>query len=280
MVVYGGQGNMRRSMALLWRTAGVPAARTGPGPRPGLSVDEIVDAAIAIADASGIVAVSMREVGKRLGRTGMALYTYVPGKNELVDLMYDQALGELPRQYDLGQGWRAALAAWAADYWAFCLRHPWTLQVSQARPVLGPNEYAALDALLGILFETGLNAGVLRRIVGALIQYVRGITQTVADSRRATAATGMSDEDWWAVRSAIFGEVTTDFAKRFPMVARLEAEGRPAPPDGATPYLEREATATFAAGLTILLHGIEAVVRAGAIPESVSPELGGLAATT
>lgn len=271
---------MRRSMALLWRADGVSAVRTSPGPKPGLSVDEIVDAAIAIADASGIGAVSMREVGKRLGRTGMALYTYVPGKSELVDLMYDRALGELPRRYDLGQGWRVALTAWAADYWACCLRHPWTLQVSQVRPVLGPNEYASLDALLGILFETGLKAGVLRRIVGALIQYVRGVTRTVADSREAAAATGISDEDWWVVRSAIFGEVTTDFAKRFPMVARLEAEGASVPPDGATPYLEREATATFVAGLAILLHGIEVAVRDGSISESVSPDLGGRAATT
>ncbi len=268
MVVYGGQGDMRRSMALLWRAGSAQVTRTGPGPRPGLGVDEIVDAAIAIADASGIAAVSMREVGKRLGRTGMALYTYVPSKSELVDLMYDQALSELPGGYDLGLGWQAALAAWARDYWAFFLRHPWILRVSQARPVLGPNEYTALETLVSILFETGLKADVLRRIVGALIQYVRGVAQTVVDSRHAASAAGVSDDEWWVVRSAIFAEVATGFAERFPMVARLETEAATVPPDGTTPYLEREAKATFDVGLTILLEGIEAAIRDGAVPGS------------
>jgi len=81
---------------------------SGPGPKPGLSVDAIVDAAIAVADADGTEALSMRTVGQRLGRTAMALYTYVPSKRELLDLMYDRAIAELPGDDDLAAGWRAA----------------------------------------------------------------------------------------------------------------------------------------------------------------------------
>lgn len=263
VVVFAGQGDFRRSLALLWRTPGESVARSGPGPRPGLTVDAVVDAGIAIADASGISAVSMREVGKRVGRTGMALYTYVPSKDELVDLMYDRALAELPTAYDLTDGWRAALSVWTHDYWAFCLRHPWTLQVSQARPVLGPNENAMLESVLRILFATGLGAQVLRRVVGTLINHVRGAAQTVIDSRQAAAATGVSDEDWWTARSAAFEEVVPDFAERFPTVVRLAREAATAPPDPEGPYLEREATETFDAGLSVLLDGIEALVRRG-----------------
>src|SRR5438045_4162211 len=95
VVLFAGQGDARRSMSLLWRTkeakGGQPAGkRSAPGPKPALSVDAIVDAGIALADAEGLSALSMRAVGARLGRTAMALYTYVPSKSELLDLMYDR----------------------------------------------------------------------------------------------------------------------------------------------------------------------------------------------
>ncbi len=269
-MVFAGQGDARRSLSLLWR-ADTPErtaqARTPRGPKPALSVDAIVDAGITVADADGMAALSMRTVGERLGRTAMALYTYVPGKNELVDLMYDRALAELPTGYDLSAGWRAAAASWAADTWEFYLRHPWVLQVSQARPVLGPNEYAALESLLGVLYATGLGSAVLRRIVGVLFHFVRGSAQTVAESRLPPPATGVPDEDWWQARSGMLTEVAPDFAERFPLLVRLETEGA-APPADDTPYLEREAKRTFEVGLAVVLDGIEAsVARSGTVPD-------------
>ncbi|MER5625631.1 TetR/AcrR family transcriptional regulator [Streptosporangium sp. NPDC002544] len=262
MVVFAGQGDARRSMALLWHT---PRSEEGrPGPKPGLSVDVIVDTAIAVADSEGMAALSMRAVGERLGRTAMALYTYVPSKSELVDLMYDRALAELPTSYELGAGWRAAVTSWAEEAWAFYLRHPWVLQVSQARPVLGPNEYVMLETALRILRETGLTAGALRRLVGVLFHFVRAAAQTVAESRQAPAATGMSDEEWWYARSALLEEVAPDFAERFPTLTWLDSEGAYQSEDESVPYLEQEAKETFAAGLAVLLDGIEAAVnRAG-----------------
>ncbi|MGD3105990.1 TetR/AcrR family transcriptional regulator [Streptomyces sp. YGL11-2] len=269
MVVFAGQGDARRSLSLLWR-ADAPErtarTRTPRGPKPALSVDAIVDAGIAVADADGMAALSMRTVGERLGRTAMALYTYVPGKNELVDLMYDRALAELPTGYDLSAGWRAAAASWAADTWEFYLRHPWVLQVSQARPVLGPNEYGALESLLRVLYATGLDSAVLRRVVGVLFHFVRGAAQTVAESRLAATATGVPDEDWWQARSGMLTEVAPDFAERFPLLVRLETEGAAPPADG-TPYLEREAKRTFDVGLAVVLDGIEtSVARSGTAP--------------
>ncbi|MEV4749582.1 TetR/AcrR family transcriptional regulator [Streptosporangium amethystogenes subsp. fukuiense] len=262
MVVFAGQGDARRSMALLWRADSPAQGR--PGPKPALSVDEILDAAVAIADGQGMAALSMRAVGERLGRTAMALYTYVPSKSELVDLMYDRVLAELPVSYELGAGWRAAVTSWAGQMWAFYLRHPWVLQVSQARPVLGPNEYVMLETVLRILRETGLTAGALRRLVGVLFHFVRAAAQTVAESRQAPAATGMSDEEWWYARSAVLEEVAPDFAERFPTLTWLDGEGAYQSEDESVPYLEQEAKETFAAGLAVLLDGIEAAMgRAG-----------------
>ncbi|MEI7033229.1 TetR/AcrR family transcriptional regulator [Streptomyces pratensis] len=268
MVVFAGQGDPRRSLTLLWRADASPPPRGGPGPRARLSVDAIVAAAVELADEKGMAALSMRAVGDRLGHTAMALYTHVPGKSELLDLMHDSVHAELPRHYPESDDWREALTTWAHEVLEFYVRHPWVLQVSQARPVLGPHEYAGLDTLVALLRATGLAAGTLRRLVGTLFPFVRGAAQAVADARLAAAATGSSDEEWWAVRSAALTELVPDFAERFPAVSRLEAEGPvdPYPGPGGdadpVPFPEREARETFRVGLGVLLDGIEAAVAA------------------
>jgi AcrR family transcriptional regulator len=250
-------------MATLWRMPSTGPPRTAPGPRPALSVDLIVKAAIEVADRDGLTGLSMKAVAERLGRTAMALYTYVPGKHELIDLMYDGAHAELADRYDrydLGDGWRAAVTAWARDLVAFYLRHPWVLQVSFARPALGPNEQRLVETLVWILRETGLPARVLRRVVSVLVYFVRGTAQTVAESRLAAAATGTSDLEWWSARSAQLEKVAPDFPTRFPMSAWLAKESAGCAADSSTPYLEREAEETLTVGLTVLLDGVEAAV--------------------
>lgn len=256
-MVFAGQGDARRSMSLLWRSAGDGGTR--PGPRPGLTVDAIVDAAIAVADEHGMAALSMRAVGERLGRTAMALYTYVPNKAELVDLMYDKVLGQLPGEYPSAEGWRPALAAWAADVRAFYLEHPWVLQVSQARPVLGPNEFAMLETLLRVLRGTGLAPSVLRGVVGAVTQFVRGAAGVIADARQAARETGVSDEEWWFARSPLLAEFADGLAERFPLSTWI-GEVDPPAADDCTPYLERDAEWNFTVGLGVLSDGIEATI--------------------
>jgi AcrR family transcriptional regulator len=261
MVIYAGQGDARRAMEHLWRKPAEEEAR--PGPKPALTLEGIIAAGIQIADEHGMSSLSMRSVGERLGRTGMALYTYVPGKSEIVDLMYDTVLAEAHHTYDLGDGWRAALTAWAEDMWAFYLRHPWVLQVSQARPVLGPNEYVVLDTVLGIMFETGLDATEIRRLTGALFQFVRGVAQVVAEAREAASATGTGDDEWWGTRAPLLEELAVDFDTRFPMVARLAQVGGFEPADETVSYQEQMATEAFRAGLVALLDGVEAIVARG-----------------
>jgi AcrR family transcriptional regulator len=257
MVLFAGQGDALRTMRLLW---GAQEGGPRPGPKPGLTCDDVAAAAIAIADAQGMAALSMRAVGARLGRTAMSLYTYVPGKNELVDLMYDRVMASLPTSYDMAPGWRQAIEAWAADTWGCYLRHPWVLVVSQARPVLGPGGFAALNTLVGILRTTGLAAHELRAVLVLLTDFVRGAAQTVTDARQAAHATGESDEDWWAARSAAMAELAPDFAERFADVVWIEQSAQPKAQE--RPYLETQVDATFATALGVLLDGIE--VRIGA----------------
>src|SRR5688572_18461439 len=169
-------------MALLWGAAPSPASARGP--KAALTVDAIIDAAIAIADEGGIDAVSMRSVGERLGRTPMALYTYVPAKAELIDLMWDRVLGRLPVEYDLSEGWRPALEAWARAGWAFFQRHPWTLHISGARPGLGPNETQNSETAAAILDGLGLTGQDRMRVVWSLSRYVHGAARALVETQR------------------------------------------------------------------------------------------------
>lgn len=257
MVVFAARGDARRSMALLWRAPTPDEVR--PGPKPALTVDAILDAAVAIADEEGMAALSMRAVGQRVGRTGMALYTYVPNKSELIDLMYDRVHAELPGDYRTTEGWRSAVTAWAGDLWAFYLRHPWLLQVSQVRPVLGPHEFAVVEAVARILRETDLEARVLLRVISTLFHFVRGAARTVAETWLAGTATGTSNEQWWAARSALMPEVAPDFAERYPTIVALGTEDTFRVPEGR-PYLEAQAEESYRVGLGIILDGVEAVL--------------------
>ncbi|MFI6576085.1 TetR/AcrR family transcriptional regulator [Nocardiopsis sp. NPDC050513] len=259
MVVYAGQGDARRSMALLWRHGGEPAQRTAPGPKPELSVDLVVNTAVAVADEEGMAALSMRAVGERLGRSAMSLYTYVASKNELLDLMYDHAFAELADavEGETDRPWRAATTAWAEHLWRFSLRHPWTLQVSHARPVLGPHEYRIFEALALVLHRAGLGPSDVRNAYGSLFNLVRGLVRTSAEARQAQAATGMAEDDWWYARSSQLGQVAPDFDTRFPTLAALSRGGAFTNDDEGEPYLEQEAWETLRFGLEALLDGIE-----------------------
>src|ERR1700749_1723014 len=118
------------SVDLLWDG---PPPRTR-GPKAALTLDRIADAAIAIADAEGLDAVSMQRVAADLGYTKMSLYRYLPGKSELVAAMVERALGEAP---DLdGQGWRAGLTTWARTLLETMAGHAWAQDATTgARPI-------------------------------------------------------------------------------------------------------------------------------------------------
>ena len=116
-----GGGDPARTMALLWRGPAEPVSR--PGPRGGLGVDRIVAAAVQRADREGLAALTMRGLATELGVGAMTLYTHVPGKGELVDLMYDAVLGEVYPEPPAGD-WRERLTAVARANWELFVRHP------------------------------------------------------------------------------------------------------------------------------------------------------------
>src|SRR5690242_14715389 len=117
-------------MRLLWGagggdTGGGSGRGARRGPRPRLTVDEIARAAIAVADGKGLSSLSMRRLADDLGVTAMSLYTYVPGKAELLDVMLDAVYAETARPDDVPGGWRERLRLIARENWKLYHRHPW-----------------------------------------------------------------------------------------------------------------------------------------------------------
>ncbi|SCF10016.1 TetR/AcrR family transcriptional regulator [Micromonospora saelicesensis] len=181
-----------RSLALLWRTREPTSRSAGPA----LSVDRIVRVAIDIADAEGLDALTMRRVGEALGVGTMSVYTYVPGKAELVAVMIDTAYGEMPRPVVEGD-WRTRLERIARDNLALYQRHPWMLRAETTRPVLGPHLMAKYDYELGAIVDIGLTDVEVDAVLTLVLGHVKSAARAASEVVDLERETGMTDGQWW-----------------------------------------------------------------------------------
>ncbi|MGY2061534.1 TetR/AcrR family transcriptional regulator, partial [Nocardia gipuzkoensis] len=158
MVEHSGGGDPDKLLPMLWPgTAGDD--KPALGRKPGLTVDAVVTAALKIADETGLDTMSMRRVAMSLNVGTMTLYTYVPGKAELVDLMVDMALRERELPLDnrsRPDDWRRQLELYADRTRAMYRRHPWLRQISTIHPPLGPGTMDGHEYLLRALAGLGL----------------------------------------------------------------------------------------------------------------------------
>jgi AcrR family transcriptional regulator len=242
-------GEPDRTLRLLWRDRlGEPIGSRGPKQRT--SVDAVVDAAIAIADAEGIEALSMRRVAERLGLKPMSVYTYVPGKAELVDLMVDRVAGEQPLP-EPGGSLRERLEQVARLSWDGFLRHPWLLAVDTSRPALGPNVSDRWEWSLRAVDGLDLGDVELDQLITLVTAYVVGPARAHVDAERLHRASTESDEEWWQRNAPVLDRVAD--AARYPVAARV---GRAVEEQDASADPER----AFAFGLARVIDGIEAYV--------------------
>ena len=158
-----------RHLRLLW---GLPETRRGPRPRQ--TIESIGAAAVAIADAQGLAAVSMKAVAESLGMTTMSLYRYLDAKEDLYEVMADQAYGPPPREpdgsddgSDDGGRWRDRLGGWAQALAGVLLAHPWIVDVPMSTPPTTPNVLGWTDRGVAALSGTGLEAH--QRLSGLLL---------------------------------------------------------------------------------------------------------------
>ncbi|GAB3924158.1 TetR/AcrR family transcriptional regulator [Kribbella albertanoniae] len=192
---------------LLWGTAQPPSR----GPKPAVTLAGIAEAAIRIADAEGLDAVSMQRVADDLPVTKMALYRYVPGKAELVAVMSDLAMGAPPERPELP--WREALHAWSMDLYAGFTRHPWLLLSTVGRRLVGPNELTWMDRGVQALTDSGLNGSEQLDAVMVLAGHVRAL------ALQTTSLPGGRQRLTEEAFLGAFAEILTTHGDRFPSLA-------------------------------------------------------------
>src|SRR5215467_172971 len=136
----------------------------------------------------------MRRVAARLGVVPMTLYTYVPGKAELLDLMLDAAYARMPRVGTAGQPWRQRLTAVAAENRALFEAHPWAAAISAIRPPLGPGLMAKYEHELSSLDGLGLGDIQMDAALTHLLTFVQAWARAAADTEANRQDTAMDEE--------------------------------------------------------------------------------------
>ncbi|RSD07284.1 TetR/AcrR family transcriptional regulator [Amycolatopsis eburnea] len=244
-----GEGDPRRAIELLWGVS--PAPRRGPKPK--LRTADVVRAAVLLADADDLEAVTIRRVAELLGVSPMSLYTYVPGRAELIDLMVDHVHGELPAP-EPGLGWREALTAVAEAQWALFHRHPWLLQVTTSRSALGPHSFAKYENELRAVEGIGLDDVEMDAVVGLITGLVRTTARSSVDNARLVRASGLTDAQWWERAAPVLAEIPAAGSAHHPISARVGTAAGEAHNAAENPGY------TFRFGLARILDGIEVLV--------------------
>lgn len=235
-----------RAIYLLW------GHHPAPG-RSGVTVQQIVHAGIELADAEGLESTSMRKVAEKVSVSTMSLYKYVPGKDDLTELMVDQVYGEVYSDVDAARSagdWRAGVRFIAETNRDLFTRHPWLLDVHVNRALLGPNSVRKYEAELRPLDRIGLDDIAMDTTLHMLLALVESSARAHRDALRARNESGMSDTEWWQVVSPALEHVMS--GSDYPVSDRVgtaagSAFDAPSSPDH-----------TLRFGVEMIIAGIEA----------------------
>jgi AcrR family transcriptional regulator len=217
------------------RDAGPPGSGGASASAPGVSVpspaerrpgaaevtrERVLRTAIAVADAEGAAALSMRRIAATLGVATMSLYRHVPSKDELLVQMVDTVFGDHPLPFDPPGGWRHGLEAAARLQWTIFRRHPWAVTaLSLTRPRPTPRTLAHGEAVLRVLAGTSLDEYRMFQVYLAIFGYVRGMAAGLEWDAVAEQETGVSGEEHLDAQDAAFADVTASGA--FPTFVRV-----------------------------------------------------------
>ena len=229
------------------------------GPKPGLSVEAIVEVAVRIGDTEGLDAVSMARVATELGFTPMSLYRYVTSKDELLQLMWNASAIGAEKIVLKGKGWRPKLRMWAMIQRDLIDRHPWITQMPMAAPPLAPNSLTFVERGLESLDDTGLSDGDKLRVIGLLSSYTLSEAGMAHDAARAAVeaterdvALGGQQDAAVVVRALLRELVDEQTYPRLHRIAWSNAIGDN--PSGADEQAE------FAFGVDRILDGVQALI--------------------
>ncbi|WP_257423673.1 TetR/AcrR family transcriptional regulator C-terminal domain-containing protein [Nocardioides carbamazepini] len=254
MTARTGSGEPSRTLALLWgEPTGASDAPRRKGPARSVTPAQIVDAALALADAEGLAAVTMRAVADRVGVSAMSVYTYVPGKPELLDLMVDARYARMRREPWAGETWRERLADVALANRALLTAHPWLTEVAAlSRPPLGPGVMAKYEHELAAFDDAGLTDVDTDAALSHLLGFVQSHCRSAHDAARVGTDAAMSDAEWWAANQPLLARAFDPAA--YPRAVRIGAAA------GAAQGSAWSAERAWEFGLARTLDGLAALI--------------------
>lgn len=214
------------------------------GPRQRLTLDRVVEAGMAVA-ARSVDELSMRKVAQELGVGAMSLYTYVPGRDELFELMVDRAWATrtLP---DAGLPWRAQAESHAHEAWRMYREHPWMISSNLWRMPLGPHVLDVQEDLYRAVLLTGLAPATVVRSAGLIESHVFGAARAAITDTSQASRTGVTQDDYYAARAGFWGTYFSE--ERFPTMLTLWNAGG---------FDDENPGGDWEFGLGLLLDGIE-----------------------
>lgn len=230
----------------------------GRGPRPSLTVERIARAAIELADAAGLEAVSMKRLAEALEVGTMTLYTYVPDKTTLLQLMLDRAVGTADRP-DPSADWRQHLRQSAEALVRLYQVHPWMMQINIDGPPMTPNQMRFLESTLKALHSTGLSRRESLDIALSLASFALGAAKLSSDILRAEHTSPLRPDELRAERTEMFRRLLDP--EEFPMV--LEAMTAPTSERASQDLWD---SLGFRFGLDRLIDGVAAHIEARTAP--------------
>ncbi len=218
--------------------------RSSRGPKPAFTLEGIARTAVALCDAEGLDALTMRRLAAELGTGTMSLYRYVQSKDDLVDLMVDLVLEEIERPEH--PDWRTGLRWTAHQLRARALRHPWIAQVDAPYFFLGPNGIEFVEYLYRIVDGIGLGIDEMMRAINLVAAYAEGAVRAELASGRRAAEAGVTEEEWIRAHGPHFHALMN--TGRYPLMRRVMMEAE-------QPHMTPEEN--FEYGLQRVLDGIE-----------------------
>ncbi|KIH99684.1 TetR family transcriptional regulator [Streptomonospora alba] len=224
--------------------------RPARGPKPAYSRAQITDAAVRIADAEGLEAATMRRIADEIGAGTMSLYRYVPGRDDLVELMADRVMGEIDVEGMPSGDWRADLTRYAYGVRTMWRRHPWIATVHRAVPSFGPNRLRLIERVMGTL-DTHVSIDENLGLMAVLNGYVEGAARDEVSWAEEVRRSGLSETDWM-VRSGPYVNQLLESGE-YPIFSKIVMEA-------SGPHLHRDDR--FRYGLERVLDCIAAALPA------------------
>lgn len=230
-------------------------------PREPLNRARALEAAVALADESGIDSVSMRNLAGRLGVVPMALYKHVANKDDLLGGMVDVVIAEYDLEAPTGTDWKEGIRARVLSAREALGRHPWARQVIETRTTRTPSVLGYMDALAGVFIAGGFSPDLTHHVMHVLGHRIWGFSPEAFDESRDASPSELADPRQDSQRKQ---EMIARMEQVYPHIVAIALAASEGDPARVGTGCDEQFEFEFA--LDLLLDSFERLLRAGGVP--------------